>query len=132
MDRKAYTAAHITVLSFEESVHKRTGMYFAVAPDSPDLPTNILLGVIDDALHPVGGVGHCTVYMEVTADLSFTMTDDQAPALDDDAEPEQGFYGSLLARSRWALGAAAAFSSCRLIEVRAGGRGWRQELAGTV
>jgi DNA gyrase/topoisomerase IV subunit B len=42
MDREPYTAAHITLLSFEEAVRKRTGMYFAVALDSPDLPTSIL------------------------------------------------------------------------------------------
>lgn len=49
-----YTAAAIKVVSFEDSVRKRTGMYFAVAPDRPGLPTRIVRTVIDDALHPVG------------------------------------------------------------------------------
>lgn len=64
MNREAYSAEHITALSFEEAVRKRTGMYFRVAPDSPELPSSILRGVIQDALHPVGG-GHCTVVAEV-------------------------------------------------------------------
>jgi hypothetical protein len=130
MDREVYTAAHITVLSFEEAVRKRTGMYFAVAPDSPDLPTNILRGVIEDALHLVGG-GHCTVDIEVTADLRFTVADDQPLSLDDLGEPKPGFYDSLLDKRRSALAAAAALSSRTLIEIRASGRGWRQELTGT-
>lgn len=130
MDREAYSAEHITVLSFEEAVRKRTGMYFAVAPDSPVLPTNILRGVIRDALHLAGG-GHCTVVAEITSDLGFTVADDQLPSLGDLSEPERGFYGALIARNRWTLAAAAALSFRTLIEVRADGRGWRQELTGT-
>jgi hypothetical protein len=130
MDREPYSAAHITVLSFDEVVRKRTGMYFAVAPDSPDLPSNILRGVIQDALHCAGG-GHCTVVADVTADLSFTVADDQPLFLSDLGEPEPGFYDGLIDKRRWALAAAAALSSRTLIEIRAGGRGWRQELTGT-
>jgi DNA gyrase/topoisomerase IV subunit B len=77
VDREAYTTADITVLSFQDSVRNRTGMYFGVEPHSPDLATNILRGVIDDALHPAGGGAHRTVDIEVTADLRFTVTDDQ-------------------------------------------------------
>jgi DNA gyrase/topoisomerase IV subunit B len=131
MDRDEYAAAHITLLSFEEAVRKRTGMYFGVARDSPDLPTNVLRAVIDDALHPVGD-GHCTVDIAVTADLSFTVIDDQPLSLDDLGEPKPGFYDSLVDRRRWALAAAAALSSRTLIEIRASQRGWRQELTGVV
>jgi hypothetical protein len=131
MDRRVYTAADITVLTFEEAVRKRTGMYFAVAPDSQALPTNILQGVIDDALHPADGGGHCTVGVEITGDLRFTVADDQPPALDGFSEPESGCYGSLFSRRRWMLAAAAALSSRTLVEIRAGGRGWRQDLTGT-
>lgn len=127
---EAYTAADIKVLSFDESVRKRTGMYFAVAPNSPDLPTNIVRGVIDDALHPVGNGPHHTVDIEITTDLRFTVTDDQPPAFDDVGEPMPGFYGSLIDKRRWALAAAAALSSHTLVELRVGGRGWRQELTG--
>jgi len=127
---EAYTAADIKVLSFEDAVRKRTGMYFAVAPNSPDLPTNIVRGVIDDALHPVGNDAHHTVDIEITTDLCFMVTDDQPPAFDDVGEPMPGFYGSLIDKRRWALAAAAALSSHTLVEVRAGGRGWRQELTG--
>jgi hypothetical protein len=130
MDREPYSAAHITVLSFEDSVRKRTGMYFAVGPGSSDLPSNVLRGVIQDALHPVGG-GHRPVVAEVTADLCFTVADDQPLFLSDLGEPEPGFYDSLIDKRRWALAAAAALSSRTLIEIRAGGQGWRQELTGT-
>jgi hypothetical protein len=56
---------------------------------------------------------------------------DRPPTLDDLDEPEPGFCRSLLDKSRWALAAAVALSSRTLIEVRAGGRGWRQELTRT-
>lgn len=127
---KIYTAADIKVVSFEESVRKRTGMYFAVAPDSPDLPTNIVRGVINDALHPVGDGPHHTVDIEITTDLRFTVSDDQPPACDDAGEPAPGFYGSLIDKRRWALAATAALSSHALVEVRVGGRAWRQEFNG--
>jgi len=132
LDREAYiySAADITLLSFEEAVRKRPVMYFGAGSASPDLPTSILRGVINDALHPVGG-GHRRADAEVTADLRFTVTDDQLPDLDHLGEPRPGFYGSLIGKTRWALAAAAALSTRTLIEVRAGGRGWRQELTGT-
>jgi hypothetical protein len=132
MDRKRYTAADLTALTFEESVRKRTGMYFGVALNSLDLPTRVLRRVIDDALHPVGGGPHRAVDVEVTGDLRLTMTDDQPPLLDPFGEPEPGFYESLIDKNRWLLAAAAAVSSRTLIQVRAGGRGWRQELTGTI
>lgn len=132
MDRKAYTAANITLLSFEEAVRKRPGMYFGADAGSPDLPTSILLAVISDALHPAEGEGHRPVDAEVTADLRFTVTDDQPQDLNDLGQLKPGFYGSVIVRRRWALAAAAAFSTRTLIDVRAGGRGWRQELTGTI
>jgi hypothetical protein len=131
VNREAYSAGHITVLSFEEAVRKRTGMHFRVAPDSPELPSSILRGVIQDALHPAGG-GHCTVVAEVTADLCFTVADDQSLFLSDLGEPEPGFYDALIDKRRWALAGAAALSSRTTIEIKAGGRGWRQELTGVV
>ena len=131
VDRKAYTAADITVLSFEEAVRKRPGMYFRTGPESPDLPTSILLEVVYDALHPADG-GHRQVDVEVTADLRFTVTADQPPDLDDLGEPKPGLYGSLIGKSRWALAAAAALSTRTHIEIWADGRGWRQELTGTI
>lgn len=69
--------------------------------------------------------------MEISGDLRFAVTDDQLPALDGFCEPESGFYGSLLSQSRWMLAAAAALGSRTLVEIRVGGRGWRQELTGT-
>ncbi|MEV4314911.1 hypothetical protein [Actinocrispum sp. NPDC049592] len=131
MDRRAYTSADIIVVSLQDAVRKRTEMCFGVARDNPDLATNILRAVIDDALHPAGGGAHRMVDIEIVGDLRFTVTDDLPPLLDDLGEPQPGFYDSLLCKRRFALAAAAALSRHTLIEVRAGGRGWRQELTGT-
>jgi DNA gyrase/topoisomerase IV subunit B len=81
--------AHITVLSFEDSVRERTGMYFAVAPKGPDLPMNIVRGVIDDALHSARASAHQTVEIEVAGDLRFTVANDQPAALDERGEPSR-------------------------------------------
>jgi hypothetical protein len=130
LDRKAYSAANITVLSFEDAVRKRPGMYFAAGPESPDLPTGVLRAVIGDALHAPNG-DHHHVDVEVAGDLRFTVADDQPPDLNDLGRPKPGFYESLISQKRWALAAAAALSTRTLIEVRADGQGWRQELTGT-
>jgi hypothetical protein len=68
------------------AARKRPRMYFAAGSESPDLPTSILLAVISDALHAVGG-GHRPVDVEVTADLRFTVTDNQPPDLNDLGQP---------------------------------------------
>lgn len=130
MDREAHSAASATVRSFEDSVRKRTGMYFAAGWESPDLPTCILRAVIGDALHALNG-DHHHVDVEVVGDLRFTVADDQPPDLNDLGQPKPGFYESLISQRRWALAAAAALSTRTLIEVRADGQGWRQELTGT-
>src|ERR1700722_4044415 len=124
MDRKPYTAADLTVLSLEEAVRKRAGMYFPAEPGSLGLLTGILQGVIGDALHADDG-GHRPVDVEITAGLRFTVTDNQPLDLDDPGAPKPGFYGSLISMNRRVLAAAAALSTHTLIEVRAGGRGWR-------
>lgn len=100
---RVYTAADLKVLSFEELVRKHTGMYFAVAPSSPDLPTNIVRRVLGDALHSEGDASHHNVDIEIAGDLRFTVTDDQPPISDDASEPKSGFFGSMIARPRWAL-----------------------------
>jgi hypothetical protein len=38
----------------------------------------------------------------------------------------------MIDKTRWALAAVAALSTRTLIEIRAGGRGWRQELTGSI
>jgi hypothetical protein len=131
MEDHAYTAAHITVLSFEDVVRKRTGTYFGVAPDSQQLATNIVRAVIDDALHPVGGGRHQIVTVEVVSDLRFAVSDDQRHGVDDQGQLRLGFFDSLIDRSRWALAGAAAISTRSTVEVWSDGRGYRQELVGT-
>lgn len=51
----------------------------------------------------------------MTADLCFTVTNDQPLFLSDLGEPEPGFYDSLAGKPRWAL--AAAGMGCRLRKV---------------
>ncbi|GIH93932.1 hypothetical protein ACFFMN_15730 [Planobispora siamensis] len=51
MERQRYSAADITVLSWDEAVRKRLAMYFGVDRRHPDLPTRILAALIMDALH---------------------------------------------------------------------------------
>ncbi|HEX4814398.1 MAG TPA: hypothetical protein VFV66_16775, partial [Nonomuraea sp.] len=50
---------------------------------------------------------------------------------DEQGVPKLDHLGSLLDRRRWMQAAAAALSVRTIIEVRAEGRGYRQELAGT-
>ena len=78
MDRRAYSAADITVKSFEEVVRQRPGMYFGAESDSPNLPAIILQVVTGDALHAADG-SHRPVDVEVTGDLCFTVTDEHPP-----------------------------------------------------
>jgi DNA gyrase/topoisomerase IV subunit B len=78
MDRKPYTVADLTVLTFEEAVRNRPGMYFPTEPDSLGLPAGILQGVIGDALHAADGSNR-PVDVEITSGPRFTVTDDQPP-----------------------------------------------------
>jgi hypothetical protein len=115
------------VVTFEEAVRKRPGMYFGAGRESIELPTCILQSVVDNALHGVpGDHGHGPVAVEVTADLRFTVADGQAADLDSRGERMPGYYGSVIGPRRWALAAAVAFSTRTLIEIRVGGRGRRR------
>lgn len=61
----------------------------------------------------------------MTADLCFTVTNDQPLFLSDLGEPEPGFYDSLAGKPRWAL--AAAGMGCRLRKVCWPSAGWRPD-----
>ncbi|MFJ8863801.1 hypothetical protein ACIRD8_36015 [Streptomyces sp. NPDC102451] len=125
-----YTADQIQMLAFEEHVRARPAMYFRVGRDSPELPTEVLQRVVWDALHHSDGT-HGQISVEIRSDLNFTVEDDQRHAVDEQGRPLPGFFGSLLDRERWAPAAAAVLSVRTVVEVRIGGRGYRQELTGT-
>ncbi|MFE5923625.1 hypothetical protein [Streptomyces sp. NPDC056468] len=124
-----YTADRLRVIAFEEHVRARPAMYFRVERDSPELPTEVLQGVVWDALHRRDGT-HGQISVEITSDLSFTVEDDQLHSADERRRPLPGFYQSLLDKDRWAPAAAAALSVRTGIEVWLDGHGYRQELAG--
>ncbi|MFF8785217.1 hypothetical protein [Streptomyces sp. NPDC015125] len=126
-----YTADQIQVVTFAESVRARPAMYFRVGRDSPELPTEVLQTVVWDALHRGDGT-HGRIRVEVVSDLSFTVVDDRRPTIDELGNPLPGFFNSLLDKERWAPAAAAALSVRTVIEVWLEGRGFRQELAGSV
>lgn len=133
MTEHGYGAADITVLSMAEAVRKRPGMYFGVGPGDPGLATKVLCAVVRHAFHPAARVAdsHTTrVVVDITADLVFSVTDDQAETLTSQDTPRLGYENSLLTPARWLSAAAAAVSSQTTVEVWRYGRGFRQQLAG--
>jgi DNA gyrase/topoisomerase IV subunit B len=128
-----YDAASITILEFEDVVRKRPGMYFGVGKTDSRMATRVLCAVVGHALHPAAAVAprHVPgVIAEITADLAFSVTDDQADTLTGTDEPVLGHYGSLLTGSRYLSAAAAAVSRQTTVEVWSNGRGFRQRLVG--
>jgi DNA gyrase/topoisomerase IV subunit B len=128
-----YSAADITVLTMADAVRKRPGMYFGVGRGDPHLATAVLCAVVGHAFHPAAKVAasHTPhVVAEITADLAFAVTDDQADTLTGTGVPRLGYEGSLLTADRWSSAAAAAVSSRAVVEVWRAGQGFRQTLAG--
>lgn len=128
-----YSLADITMVEFDDSVRGRPGMYFGAIRADPRLPTWVPRTVVAHALHPATRVAAShvpNVVAEVTADLAFWVTDDQAETLADLGLPPLGYYGSLLTPVRWASAAAAAVSSQTTVEIWRDGRGLRQRLVG--
>ncbi|MDP9795147.1 DNA gyrase/topoisomerase IV subunit B [Catenuloplanes nepalensis] len=74
----------LTVLPGEEAVRRRIHMYFGVGRGDPRLPTMVFGEVVKQAFHPGrdSAAAHVSrVVAEITADLVFTVTDDQADTL---------------------------------------------------
>jgi DNA gyrase/topoisomerase IV subunit B len=116
-----------------DSVRMRPGMYFGVGRGDPRLATEVLCVVVGHAFHPAARVAasHTPhVVADITADLAFAVTDDQADTLTGPGVPRLGYEGSLLTAERWASAAAAAVSSQAVVEVWRAGRGFRQTLVG--
>jgi len=131
MTEHGYSAADITVLSMVDAVRKRPGMYFGVGPGDPRLATKVLGAVVTHAFHPATRVAdrHTPhVVVEITADLAFSVTDDQAETLTGEDMPRCGYENSLLTPDRWLAAAAAAVSSQTTVEIWRDDRGFRQQL----
>lgn len=133
VSRDDYSRADLTPVEFDAHVRKRPGMYFGLGSEDPGLPTWVLCTVVGHAFHPATRVAanHAPdVVAEITADLAFCVTDDQADTLRGQGMPTLGYYASLLTSDRWASAAAAAVSSHTTVEVWRGGQGFRQRLSG--
>src|SRR5205814_10704991 len=77
-------------------------------------------------------VGPVLVTVVIESDLRFTVSDDnQTITLGANGVPRLGFFESLIDRRRWAIAAAAAMSRHTGVEVKVGGRVWRQDLTAT-
>ncbi|MEV4481509.1 hypothetical protein [Micromonospora coxensis] len=133
MTEPDYSLAKITVLEFDDSVRKMPGMYFGVGREDPRLATRVLCAVVGHAFHPATRVAAShtpDVIAEITADLVFSVADDQADVLTGRGLPKLGYYDSLLTPERWSSAAAAAVSSQTVVEVWRHGHGFRQSLNG--
>ncbi|MEV4539086.1 hypothetical protein AB0J82_35465 [Asanoa sp. NPDC049518] len=128
-----YSPEDITVIDFDDAVRRRPGMYFGASMADPRLATCVLGAVVRDAFHPATRVAAShvpSVVVEITADLAFSVADDQAETLAGRDLPKFGYFGSLLTPVRLASAAAAAVSTETTVEVWRDGRGFRQRLLG--
>lgn len=130
MRERRYSAANLTVMSWDEVVRKRPGMYFGVGRENSELPTRIVVALVVDALHLREGEHGPRVSVEIVGDLRFRVGDDQVRETDGRGVPRLDQVGSLVDRWRWVRGAATALCARTVVEVWVGGRGFRQELAG--
>ncbi|GAB7036383.1 MULTISPECIES: hypothetical protein [Catenuloplanes] len=125
----------LTVLPPEESVRRRTRVYFGVDRGSPELPTRILEAVARQAFHPWpdGPAAHVPrVVVEISADLVFSVTDDQPDTLPPGHEtPVIHRYGTLAHPARrWMYIQSSGLCTHVDLEVWRDGRGFRQTLHG--
>jgi DNA gyrase/topoisomerase IV subunit B len=126
-----YSASSIRVLTFEEAVRRRPGMYFGLGRSDPRLVVAVVQCVASAPfIWELGaGVGRVAVEVLVEADLRFTLSfNGLPPGIDPDA-PDSG--GGSLIRQPWPLSAAAAVSTLTTVMVSTGGRRWEQHLIGT-
>ena len=119
---------------FDDAVRKRPGMYFGASRESVQFATQVLCSVLGHALHPATTVAPAHTLRasaQISADLAFSVLDDQANPFDGQGLPRLGYCGSLLGPDRWISAAAAAVGSCVNVEVWRDGRRFHQELAGS-
>ncbi|WP_392969907.1 hypothetical protein [Streptomyces sp. LN245] len=93
MPERTYDAADIEVLEFDDAVLASPGMYFGAGREDPVPATEVLCRVVGHALHPATGVARphsLRVIVEVSADLAFSVTDDQSGPLDEQGMPGWG------------------------------------------
>ncbi|RBJ08187.1 hypothetical protein DRA43_06880 [Micromonospora provocatoris] len=133
MPESDYSLATMTVVQFDAFVRKRPAMYFGVGRQDPRLATRVLCAVVGHAFHPATRIAasHTPhVLAEITADLAFSVADDQADLLTGQGVPKLGYYDSLLTTDRLSSAAAAAVSAQTVVEVWRDGRAFRQTLIG--
>ena len=110
-------------------MRKRPRMYFGLGRTDPDLPGAVARAV---AAEPFAwSYAPVDVELAIDAGMTFTVTDNGAVPCAADGAPLLDGSGCLLDRRRWTLSAAAAVSTRVSVEVRTGGRHWRQTLSGT-
>ncbi|MEU8894453.1 hypothetical protein [Nocardia sp. NPDC048505] len=132
MAKRDYSAAIIKVLPAGESVRSRPGMYFGVGRDDPELPTRVLGAVLGDLLHPPPRSSlrpPIRVRADITADLAFSIGNDQLDPLDDRNLPVPGYFG-MIGPNAWAPAAVAALCRHAVAEIWRDGHGFRQQLGG--
>ncbi|MFI2207522.1 hypothetical protein ACH47Z_44130 [Streptomyces sp. NPDC020192] len=128
-----YSAADIQIVEFDDHVRTHPQMYFQVGRNGPDFATRVLGNVLGHALHPAARLAAAhtlQIDAEITGDFAFAVHEDRADALDEQGNPELGYFGSLLRSERWGSAAAGAVSSRVVVEVWRNGHAFRQELVG--
>jgi DNA gyrase/topoisomerase IV subunit B len=112
-----YNTADIAGLTMADVIRKRPEMYFGVGQGDPHLATELLCAVVGYAFHPAAASHAAHVVVEITADLEFSVADDQADALTETGVPQLCHEGSLLTAGRWSSAATAVLSSWAVVEV---------------
>jgi hypothetical protein len=91
-------------------------MYFGAGRGDPRMATSLLGTIVGHAYHPAtkAAASHVpNVVATVTADLAFSVTEDQAETLAEQDLPQLGHYDSLLTPVRWSSAAACEFADHR-------------------
>ena len=125
-----YSASSIQVLTFEEAVRRRPGMYFGLGQGDPRLVVAVVQRAVSAPFlwELRAGVGPVAVNALVEADLRFTLSfNGLPPGIDPDAP---GAGGGSLIRQPWQLSATAAVSTRTTVTPSTGSRRWEQHLTG--
>ncbi|WUD76587.1 hypothetical protein OG937_35305 [Streptomyces sp. NBC_00510] len=133
MTGHSYDGSRIALPAFDAGVRARPGRYFRFGQGDPRLPTAVLSAVAGHVLHPATAVApshSLSGLVEITGDLSFTVTLDEPHSWDGQEGPAAGYFGSLLGPAWFLPAAAAALTTRTVVEMWCGGRGFRQESTG--
>ncbi|WP_316576289.1 hypothetical protein [Nocardia canadensis] len=119
-----YSAAHIVVRSFEETIRLLPHMFFGRQRSDPALASAVLSTVLRDTLGPDREAApDLVVELIIESDHRFTLTDNlvnDMDKLDANGWPLR----------RWTIGALVAVSAHAAIEIRTADRQWLREFTG--